>query len=62
MVAGHGGAHVAMEATGVYWRPAWAVFAADLALVLANAMHVENVAGRKTDVNDAMWLADRVSS
>jgi transposase len=50
--------HVAMEATGVYWKPVWAVLAGAFALVLANAQHVKNVPGRKTDVNDATWLAD----
>ncbi len=49
---------VAMEATGVYWRPVWHVLEEDFELVLANAMHVRNVPGRKTDVNDAHWLAD----
>ena len=57
-LAGHGVTHVAMEATGVYWKPVWAVLAEGVALVLANAMHVRNVPGRKTDVNDATWLAD----
>ena len=51
--------HIAMEATGVYWKPVWHVLAdGDFQLVLANAAHVKNVPGRKTDVNDAMWLAD----
>jgi transposase len=50
--------HVAMEATGVYWKPVWHVFEGHFELVLANAAHVKNVPGRKTDVNDAMWLAD----
>ena len=54
----HGVTCVAMEATGVYWKPVWAVLAGDFELVLANAMHVKAVPGRKTDVNDAMWLAD----
>jgi transposase len=49
---------VAMEATGVYWKPVWHVLESHFALVLANAAHVKNVPGRKTDVNDAMWLAD----
>jgi transposase len=49
---------VAMEATGVYWKPIWTVLAEAFELVLANAQHVKNVPGRKTDVNDAMWLAD----
>lgn len=50
--------HVAMEATGVYWKPLWHVLDGEFELVLANAMHVKNVPGRKTDVNDSMWLAD----
>ncbi len=50
--------HVAMEATGVYWKPVWHVLEADFELVLANAAHIRNVPGRKTDVNDAMWIAD----
>jgi transposase len=51
--------HVAMEATGVYWKPVWHILSdGDFALVLANAAHVKNVPGRKTDVNDATWLAD----
>ena len=57
-LAGHRVTHVAMEATGVYWKPVWAVLAGAFELVLANAMHVRNVPGRKTDVNDAAWLAD----
>jgi transposase len=51
--------HVAMEATGVYWKPVWHVLDdGEFTLVLANAAHVKNVPGRKTDVNDAMWLAE----
>ena len=51
--------HAAMEATGVYWKPVWHVLSdGDLALVLANAAHVRNVPGRKTDVADASWLAE----
>lgn len=51
--------HVAMEATGVYWKPVWHVLSdGDVTLILANAMHVKNVPGRKTDVADAAWLAD----
>ena len=48
--------HVAMEATGVYWKPVWHILSdGDFTLVLANAAHVKNVPGRKTDVNDATW-------
>lgn len=50
--------HVAMEATGVYWKPVWHILEAHFELVLANAQHIRNVPGRKTDVNDAMWIAD----
>ena len=51
--------HVAMEATGVYWRPVWTILSdGDFELVLANAAHIKNVPGRKTDMNDAMWIAD----
>jgi transposase len=50
--------HVAMEATGVYWRPVWHILDGNFQLVLANAAHVRNVPGRKTDVKDAVWLAD----
>src|SRR5215217_8326561 len=44
---------VAMEATGVYWRPVWAVLEDRFALMLVNARHVKQVPGRKTDVKDA---------
>ena len=57
-LADHGCTHVAMEATGVYWKPVWHVLESEFELVLANAAHIRNVPGRKTDVNDAMWIAD----
>jgi transposase len=57
-LAAHGCTHVAMEATGVYWKPVWHVLEDGFELVLANAQHIRNVPGRKTDVNDAMWIAD----
>jgi transposase len=51
--------HIAMEATGVYWKPVWHILCdGDFQLVLANAAHVKNVPGRKTDVKDAEWLAE----
>lgn len=50
--------HVAMEATGIYWKPVWHVLEGRFELVLANAQHIRNVPGRKTDTNDAMWIAD----
>ena len=50
--------HIAMEATGVYWKPVWHVLEGEFELVLANAAHIKNVPGRKSDVNDATWIAD----
>jgi transposase len=50
--------HVAMESTGVYWKPVWHVLEGQCELVLANAMHIRNIPGRKSDVNDATWIAD----
>jgi transposase len=47
---------VAMEATGVYWKPVWAILEDEFELLLCNAAHVKNVPGRKTDVKDAQWL------
>ena len=55
----HGCTHVAMEATGIYWKPVWHILSdGEFTLILANAAHVKNVPGRKTDVADAVWLAD----
>src|ERR1700682_4399312 len=51
--------HVAMEATGVYWMPVWKILSeGDFVLIVANAAHIKNVPGRKSDLNDAMWIAD----
>jgi transposase len=59
----NGCTHVAMEATGVYWKPVWHILDdGEFELVLANAAHVKNVPGRKTDVSDAMWLGDQAPS
>lgn len=57
-LAEHGVTHVAMEATGVYWKPIWHLLEERFELILANAQHIKNVPGRKTDVNDAAWIAD----
>lgn len=57
-LAACGCTHVAMEATGVYWKPVWHVLEGQFELVLANAQHIRNVPGRKTDVNDATWIAE----
>ena len=53
--------HVAMEATGVYWMPVFRrrlLDAGKFELIVADAAHIKNVPGRKTDINDAMWIAD----
>jgi transposase len=58
-LAERGCTHAAMEATGVYWRPVWHVLSdGEIELILANAAHVKNVPGRKTDIADAAWLAE----
>jgi transposase len=58
-LAENGCTHAAMEATGIYWKPVWHVLSdGALDLVLANAAHVKNLPGRKTDVSDAAWLAE----
>ncbi len=57
-LAACGCTHVAMESTGVYWKPVWHVLEGRFELVLANAMYVRNIPGRKSDVKDAVWIAD----
>jgi transposase len=52
----HHVSQVAMEASGVYWKPVWAVLEDELDCLLVNARHVKQVPGRKTDVSDAAWL------
>lgn len=49
---------VAMESTGVYWKPVWNVLEGHFPLLLANPYHMKNIPGRKTDQNDAEWIAD----
>ena len=53
----HGVTHVAMESTGVYWRPVFAVLEGTVQVQLVNARHVKMLPGRKTDVRDCEWLA-----
>jgi transposase len=52
--------HVAMESTGIYWRPVYAVLEGHFELIVGNARHIRNVPGRKTDVKDAEWIAELV--
>jgi transposase len=57
-LAAEGITHVAMEATGSYWKPIWNLLESSFDLLLANAQHIKAVPGRKTDVKDAEWIAD----
>ena len=50
--------HVAMESTGVYWKPIWNLLEGSFTLLLVNARHIKAVPGRKTDVRDSEWIAD----
>lgn len=49
--------HVAMESTGVYWKPIWNLLEGQLEMMLVNAQHIKRVPGRKTDVKDSEWIA-----
>jgi len=55
---GWGCTHVAMEGTGVYWKPVYNILEGHMEILLANAHHAKQVPGRNTDVSDAEWLAD----
>lgn len=55
---GHKVTHVAMESTGVYWRPIYQVLEGGFTLLVGNAQHIHRMPGRKTDLTDAEWLAD----
>ena len=57
-LAEQGVSHVAMESTGVYWKPLWNLLEERFTLLLVNAQHIKAVPGRKTDVRDCEWLAD----
>lgn len=50
--------HVAMESTGVYWKPVYNLLEGSLEVVVVNARHIKAVPGRKTDVKDCEWIAD----
>lgn len=53
----HGITHIAMESTGVYWKPVFNVLGDDFTILLVNARHVKNIPGHKTDKRDSRWLA-----
>ena len=54
----HGVTHVALESTGVYWKPVWNLLEGSFTLLLVNAQHIKQVPGRKTDVRDCEWIAE----
>src|SRR4029450_12202078 len=56
-LAAHGVTHVAMESTGVYWKPVFYALESDFTCLLVNAAHIKQVPGRKTDVKDCVWIA-----
>jgi transposase len=57
-LVGAGCTHVAMEATGVYWKPVYNILEGQVELLVVNAQHIKAVPGRKTDVKDAEWIAE----
>lgn len=57
-LAGLGVSHVAMESTGVYWKPVYNLLEGHFELLVVNAQHIKNVPGKKTDIKDAEWIAD----
>lgn len=54
----HGVTHVAMESTGIYWKPIYNILEGSFTVLLVNAAHIKAVPGRKTDVKDCEWIAD----
>jgi len=56
-LAEQGVEHVAMESTGVYWKPVFNILESRFAVMLVNAQHIKQVPGRKTDVKDCAWIA-----
>src|SRR5664279_255053 len=57
-LAAAGCTHVAMESTGVFWKPIFNVLEGQCAILVVNAQHIKTLPGRKTDVKDAEWIAD----
>jgi len=53
----HSCTHVAMESTGIYWRPVYHILEGAVTILLVNARHMKQLPGRKTDINDAQWIA-----
>lgn len=60
-LSAHGVTHVAMESTGIYWKPVFNLLEGSFEVLLVNAAHIKAVPGRKTDVKDCEWIADLLS-
>jgi transposase len=58
LLASYGVSHLAMESTGIYWRPVYQLLEEGHTVLLVNAQHMKAVPGHKTDVKDSEWLAD----
>ncbi len=56
-MSAQGVTHVAMESTGVFWKPVFNILEGNFELLLVNAQHIKQVPGRKTDVKDCQWIA-----
>ena len=54
----HGVRKLAMESTGVYWKPVWNLLESRFDPMLVNAQHIKAVPGRKTDIKDCEWIAE----
>ncbi len=54
--------HLALESTGVYWKPVFHLLEGEFEIVLVNAQHMKAVPGRKTDIKDAEWIAERYAT
>src|SRR6266702_432341 len=59
-LASQGVSHVAMESTGIYWRPVFNLLEGRFEVILVNAQHMKAVPGHKTDIKDGEWIADRL--
>jgi transposase len=56
-LSSYGCTHVAMESSGIYWKPVYNILESDFETMVVNAKHIKNVPGRKTDVKDSEWIA-----
>ncbi len=61
-LSGNGITHIAMESTGPYWKPVFNILEDSFEVILANARHIKNVPGRKTDVKDSEWICKLLRS